>query len=625
MVSSIPMLLVLTAAAFVALGYEWSWRLWREAGPFERTTYASALGIALWIASIWMLSFAHLLTQPMVIGRTAVAAVVAYWLWQGRWAARPPATGVPPIAVIILCAVPVALWLLFILYRGAVLPPVSHDALAYHLPKAILFARAHSYEFLADLNPRIRNIPANYELLLADTIVASGKDAVTEWISSLFWILFAVASAALAERWWRLPSSAVVAGLFAAGIPVALLHSGAHKNDLMVAFFIVAALVGAGRWIARRDAASLVVAIVAFAAAIGTKPQAAAVALCVAPFVLWKMPLRQIFVFGLLAVVAIFLLGGAVYVYNFRHEHEVIGVGDVREASTVIAYGDWRNLWQAPYVLLAAPFAKNPRELPVPWEGHPWFWRRYEVFFSHLGVLFPVCTLLAIVMMFLQRFDAERRAITIAAAGAFVLLLPVVFTPHGMFAISLPRYALFLVPVVFAWAVGSMERLALPLAAIGAAVFCWYAVDNAKNDTFAPIEYVRWIRQHHGNRSIPFDPYRAASVADRRAGPRETIALDAAFGAWIYPAFGADLRRPVRFIQGDRIPDDARWIAIDRGYASIWEHPDFKDLSQARQFLVRGIPKPEDLRLLNALRADRRFESVFYNPKTNQAVFRRIQ
>ena len=74
-----------------------------------------------------------------------------------------------------------------------------------------------------------------------------------------------------------------------------------------------------------------------------------------------------------------------------------------------------------------------------------------------------------------------------------------------------------------------------------------------------------------------------------------------------------------------RISDDAKWVVVDRSYSSIWEHPEFQDLSQARQFLVRGRLKPEELRVLKALRADPRFELVFYNPVTNQAVFRRIQ
>ena len=623
------MVLVLTAVAFLALGREVSWRLWREGlGLFERATYASAMGTAAWLGSIWILALTGLMTGPLLILRTVVVALAAVILWMRR-DLRAWALDRASIAIVAVAAIPFVLWLAFILYRGAILPPVSHDALAYHLPKAVLFARAGGYEFLADLHPRIRNIPANYELLLADAILSTGTDALTEWISTLFYVLFVIAAAALAERWWRGRTAAILAGLFAAGIPVVLLHSGAHKNDLTTAFFIVAALVASGRWIESRDSAAMSLAIVSFAAAIGTKPQAAAVAACLAPFVVWKTPPRQIAKFILLTVVAFLLLGGAVFVYNFANERDVIGVGSPDKRSTVIAYGDWRNLWQAPYVLLAAPFSGNPRELPVPWEAQPWFWRRYEMYFSHLGILFAIAAIAAPFCALRFRGSRERMAITIAALGGFILILPVNFPPHGMFAISLPRYALFIVPVIFAWIVGPLERWAVPLAVAGAASLVWYAFDVARNDTFAPLAYVRWIREHPGNRSVPFDPHRAASVADRRAAPDDKIAIDAAFGTWIYPAFGAGLTRPVEFIppgQGPpRISDDAKWVVVDRSYSSIWEHPEFQDLSQARQFLVRGRLKPEELRVLKALRADPRFELVFYNPVTNQAVFRRIQ
>ncbi len=618
------MLIVVTLAAFLWLGRELSIRWWPgEIGPFERACYAAAIGMVAWLGSIWILAIAHVMTMPVLLTRTAIVILISLRL---GWTRPEPQTR---DAVAWIASIPFILWLSFTLYRGAILPPVSHDALAYHLPKAVLFARAGGYEYLSDLDARIRNIPANYELLLTDAIVADGGDRWTEWLSTLFYVLFTIAAAALAERWWRSRRAANLAALFTGGVPVVLLHSGAHKNDLMVSFFIVAALVACGRWIEKREPASLMLAIAAFAAAIGTKPHAAAVAACAAPFVIWKMPLRQIVRFAVVAIVAVLLLGGAVYVYNLTNERDVIGVGEIGKASTVIAWGDWANLWQGPYVLLAAPFARNPRELTVPWEERPWFWRRYEIFFSHLGILFSTAAIAAVVMMLRHRGHRERLFITIAVFGAFALLLPVVFLPHGMFAISLPRYALFIVPVIFAWLVGPLERFAVPLAVAGAISFTWYAVDNARNDAFAPFAYLQFLHEHPGNRSIPFDPNRAASIADRRAGPYDKIAIDAAFGTWIYPAFGAGLTRPVEFIppgEGPpRISDDSKWVIVDRGYSSIWEHPGFRDLSQARQFLVRGRPKAEELRVLNAMRADRRFELVFYNPVTNQAVFRRIQ
>ena len=622
------MLLVLTAFAFLFLGRELALRWWRDQplGFYEAATYSAVIGVCLWLSSLWVLALLHLMTEPVLLVRSAVALLAAGYLALTRPSATLSRTRERALLLFILA------WVVFILWRGWLLPPVSHDALAYHLPKAVLFARAHGYEPLSYLDARIRNIPASYEMLLAENIVLQHRDTITEWISTLFYVLFVIASAAIAERWWK--SRATIVALFAAGVPVALLHSGAHKNDLMTAFFIVAALVACGRYISERDGKALLVGVAAFAAAVGTKPQAAAVALCVAPFLVWvpasagthKKNLALAALFG---VACFLLLGGVVYVSNFVHGRGVIGVDKQIQRETVIAYGDWPNLWQGPYVLLAGPFAPNARELPVPWEERPWFWRRYELFFSHLGIPVALCAIAMPFGMFALRKKAPKEAffITAATLAAFFIMLPVNFQPHGMFSISLPRYALFIVPIVLSWTVVALPARAAAVVAVIA--LAAYAIDTARNDAFAPWAFVEFVRAHPNTRQVPFDAFRAAEVADRKAGPRDRIAIDAAFGTWIHPAFGAELSRPVDFIpQGEGPPlirNDADWVVIDRGWKILWEHPQFRDLSQARNFLVRGKPAAEDTRVLRYLRGDSRFRLVFYNPVWNQAVFQRIR
>jgi hypothetical protein len=226
----------------------------------------------------------------------------------------------------------------------------------------------------------------------------------------------------------------------------------------------------------------------------------------------------------------------------------------------------------------------------------------------------------------------ERVALSVAAIGAFVVMLPVVFRPHGMFAISLPRYALFLAPIVFSWAAPLLARLrivgsvALVLAAF---VFSAYAIDCAINDRFAPLDFALWARQHPDTRIVPFDPDRAASVADRMAGPKDKIALDAGYSSWIHPAFGARLTRPVFFIPPGEgppvIPEDAQWVVIDRGWGIIWEAPGLEDLSQAERLLLRGQPTADELRVRRFLMRDPRFKLVYVRLGTNQLVFRRVR
>ncbi|HVS32429.1 MAG TPA: hypothetical protein VMS98_13375 [Thermoanaerobaculia bacterium] len=614
------MLIVLTALAFLFLGRELSLRWWRdEPLPFyERATCAAVIGLTIWLASLWALALLHLMTRWALLGRTAVVLIIAIVLFARRRRVAMPADWREK--ALWLVVVP---WVIFMAWRGWLLPPVNHDALAYHLPKAVLFERAAGWDRLGYLDARIASIPANYEMLLAESVAIDRRDTLTEWFSTLFYVLFAFAAGAIAERWWK--SRATLAAVFAAGVPVALLHSGTHKNDLMTAFFIIAGLVAAGRFVTTSDRRALLLTVFAFAAAVGTKPQAALVAVCVAPVILWRAEKRQVGVALVAGVAAFLLLGGAVYVSNLVTAAQPAG-------ADVIQYGDWANLWQAPYVLLAGPFAPSAYELPVPWESRPWFWRRYEVFFSHLGIPFALCAIAAPFAAFAlrRRATSEAAVITIAALAAFAIMLPVKFEPHGLYAISLPRYALFIVPVVFGWTIAVLPpRAARAAAGLAVISFCAYAVDVARNDVFAPLAYVQWAHEHRGTRVVPFDPYRAASVADRRAGPRDRIAIDAAFGSWIHPAFGAQLSRPVDFIPpGDGPPlirEDADWVIIDRAWDMIWEHPDFRDLSQARDFLVRGSTAPADERTMRYLRDDSRFRLVFYNPKTYQAVFQRVR
>jgi hypothetical protein len=637
------MVLLVTAIALVVIGLELTETAWpRKAehapGVLERLTYACATGAALWIASTWVLALTKCLTEWILIARAGLLALAAIVLvmrrmrgsivWRGRLDRN--------VVLAFVAVVPILVWSETMLWRGAIVPPLSHDALSYHLPKAVFFSRAHGFEYLKDLDPRQRNIPANYELILAEMVVTQHRDTYTEWPSVAFYLLFVLASGALAEQWTQKNLAAgLCAMVFAGATPVALLHSGAHKNDLLLAFTMVAGLVCAGRWLANKELAALRLLIAMLALGMGTKPQAATLAVCLMPFVLAPLlrplRLRPLLTHSVFAVFAFVFLGGAVYLINYSHERSMMGT--TPDAESVVTYGDWRNLWEGPYILLAAPFATSDTALSVPWEQEPYFWRKHEIFFSHLGIPFAICVLLLPVGIWVQRRSgiSTRVQVSLAVLASFALMMPVVFRPHGMYAISLPRYVLFVIPVVFAWTLG-------PLAAAGRAWACgvWvvgviclslYGVDTLVNDRFAPLDYVLWARQHPGTRHIPFDSSRAASAVDRLAGPHDKIAFDATYASWIQPAFGADLTRPVVYIpEGSGppvIPEDVKWVVIDRSWNIIWGGTGMKTLTEY-QLLGRGQPTAQDLRVRRALLKDRRWRLVYWKAGLNQLVFERV-
>jgi hypothetical protein len=630
----VDVVVILTAAVFIFLGDEISQRIRRgettPSMPLERVCSAALLSLAVWIGSIWILALTHLLYREALIARTLCAFIILIFLRATRTRASRRLS-LPPV---VFALAPIGLWILFAMWRGAVLPPLSHDALSYHLPKAVLFARAHAYIYLDQIHVIARKLPPNYELMLSDVILTTGSDRVTEWLSTLHYIFFIIAGTSLVQRWWGSnPRRDVIVALLIAQVPVTLLQSSAHKNDLLLAFLVISALMWGARFTATGETSAALLMILAMAMAVGTKPQAGFIAIALVPCVLWRLwrqrAGRRMVALVAVSVAALALLGGASYVIDLQHELRATHAAG--HALTTFQFNDFANLWQAPYVLIAAPFSRDDLSLYVPWQDHRWFWRRDEIYFSHLGVAFSFAALalpFAIVMLWRER-SVERVVGSCVALVAFVAMLPVVTIPHGLYTISLPRYCLFIVPVVFGWSVEwavRRERVARIALAVSVALFVIYAADSAVNDSFAPLRFVIWASENPGTRVVPFLPNRAACVADRIAGPHDKIAIDAGYSSWIYPAFGRDLTRPVQLLSGEgplMIDSDARWVVIDRGYEAAWNKPAFRDLAQVSRLPAPGVLSPEGQTLLHQALALPGFRPVYVNARAGQAVLRR--
>jgi len=646
--------------ALAVLGVAAAAALWRrldgdaalqDTTPLELCAAGAILGFSFWIAVNWALALMHLLTRTALFtaALTVVAAALIIVAIRLRSSALPRLP--MPSSVWLLALVPIGAWLLYVLWRGAVLPPDSHDALAYHLPKAVFMARAHGYGYFAAPDPRIPTFPANYELLLSDLLLMTHGDRITEWIAAVTWILFLLAAAAVFERWWGRGVHVAVAILVTASTPVLLLHSGADKNDLMTCGFAVAALLWAGRWVVRGGSMPWVLLILALVCGAGTKPQQAAILIGIAPFLLVALVrfirMRAVgwkWIGGTVAlcVVAFTLCGGAAYVVDAIHNHGSIAPAQVNglQNSGAAMYGDWNNLWQFPYLLLTEPFSTDPLTVWVPWRHERWYWPKYELYFSNYGVLFTILVCALPLCIWRYRTAAapavrhERLVFGIGAAIAFLLILPVVFRPLGFFFGS-GRYTVFVIPAVIGWTVApAVRRLrqvrprAVVLLTAGLALlFVLTAADLAVNDRFSPFQYAVLASRKPNTRWIWFSNWRAATVIDQVAGPNDTIAVDGGFDTWLYPAMGAHQTRPIVFIPHGpgavRIPPQAQWVMIDRAWHRLWGHPEFTDFGRLRTYLARGRPTADDVRVFEALLHDPRYELVYYNSRFVQAVFRR--
>ena len=226
--------------AVVAVGWAICERLWirfdSEAAldattSLERISAAAAAGAMLWFAINWLLALTHALTQA-TLSFAAIMFVIAALLMVARGVRLPK-----PDRFALVACVPIALWIVYVLWRGMVLPPDNHDVLAYHLPKAVFIAQSHGYGYFVTGDPRVTVLPANYELLLSDILILTGTDHITEWLGTVFYILFLIATGAAIERWFgRGPhvAASVIATSTANRLRGGLSHSDRRIEGLIV-------------------------------------------------------------------------------------------------------------------------------------------------------------------------------------------------------------------------------------------------------------------------------------------------------------------------------------------------------------------------------------------------------
>ena len=568
----------------------------------ERVVASAIIGIASWLAVLWLLAISHQLTRRNLIAAVVPFAVVALWELHrvrlprvSRWTAA--------------AALPIALWVVFILWRSTVVPPQNHDAMTYHLPKAILMLQAQGFERFASHDSRLVAFPCNYELLVTSVLVLHGSDQLTEWVGTAFYLLFLGCTAMVAERWWGRGPHVAAGVLAAAGMPLLLLHSGADKNDVMVGALACAAVFWTARWCTERSASALVLATLSGILTVGTKLTAVGIGPALAPFVIAAIVrrpprMRHAAAAAAFAAVAFLLLGGWVFVSNATAPATAGTGNDVTGGVVELA---WENLWILPRSLVTASLGLGA---VVPWPKH-------DLINSHFGLLFGLSALFLPVALWRYRGEAdaalrrERLVATAASALSVAIVLP--FVPHMSFAAT-ARYAVMLVPYVLGWSVPRLLRDVTPRIARGAfagllVIFALEAVDIGMHDTFVSPAYLRWAAAHPGARRPSQAVPRAATVADELAGPNDTVAFHSGLDGWLYPLYGRGFTRRVRHLSTgagiEDVPRDAQWLVIDRA-PSPW-HP----LSE------------EDVRLMNAALASGQFRRVYYDRLRNQAVLRR--
>jgi hypothetical protein len=648
-----------------------------ETGPLEVVAAWAIVTLFLWTSVNWVLAPLRGIRPAALLSFAALAAATGVptlrrelspggGIRRGVRALFGPGMG--PWSWLLVLA-PLSCWLVFAAWRGSFTPIMNHDALSYHLPRAVDIARSSTWRYLPVQDYRLASFPSSYEMLLADVILLSGDDQATSLVGILTYGAGIAMAAAMGERRWGTGTLAWFTALVWAGTPLALLHSVGHKNDLLFFVETAGAAMWGARWAARGGVFPLWLATVSTALAVGAKifgfALLPAALVSLGPFGLWargRAALRKprALVGWIAAVLALLVLGGlAPYVADAVHLHDPpfpLFPGDpaAYRLNMVPHYGAWGNIPKFFASMLMAPFSWSSRVLWMPWLDAYSFWPRYEIYFSNYGALVAVFAMLIPCVLVTSRTSPfgevkrrEARAATAFLLTVTALTLPVSYHVEGYFN-GMGRYLLFL-PILAVewgparWIVAQAAKVAgdvrdgvmldrigarlgrVPLF-VAAAFFAYSAVDNALHDSFAPYPYLRSLREYP-RRDLAFKDLHASQKLDQRAGPGDRVLVDGGFGAWIHPAFGAKLTRPLEYlspVESERAGqiERADWVLVDHYFGVVWGGEKLTDMSKAG-YIDTGDADPRELVFAERMLQDPRFEIAYEEARRHQIVLHR--
>jgi hypothetical protein len=656
----------------------WLWSLDSDAdaggapGLLEGLASAILVTTSLWVATNWALAPLHAIHPPLLLAASiALALASAVFLRrQARASGAAYATltrvASSPSGLTVLSAIaivlPMALWIAFVAWRSTITLGLNYDGLSYHLPRAVDIVQTGTWRYLPVEDFRLAWFPANYEMMLADVLAFTGSDALTPLVSIWQYVAGVAVCAAWGERRWGSGARAWIGALAWASTPLALLHSGHVKNDVLTMVCTVSVALWGARWVTRGGTAPFVLALVAAAMGVGTKPTggfaAPAIFVAFVPFGLFRQlratlpSAKQVAAFVAGSAALLCLLGIAPFAAHLAHPHVATDLGmtpaEMARTNITPSYSGWNNLWRFPILAWLRAFDGSTHLVYAPWAHAGWYWPKYELYFADFGAMVSCLALLLPVAAAFALASRRRPTAAISSArehaaaslflvATFVTTLMMQYRIDGAFN-SFGRYVLFVPLLVVDWGLLPLiDRLRTSRARVVTAVviaaqasfFVFEGFAIGEHDEFASGNYLRSLLLPPERRLVQsgFFP-RAAQVLDGAAGPHDRVLIDGDFGAWIYPAYGRDRTRAVEVapLQAEaraRAVDRADWVAIDRFWAICWGADSFLDMGHPLSFET-GKPTPREVEFYVQMTDDPRFVVFFADYKHGQVVFRRV-
>jgi 4-amino-4-deoxy-L-arabinose transferase-like glycosyltransferase len=265
-------------AALVALGVIGA-LIALACGAVTPTGFALATfvtGYATLVLATYLLSLLDAVTR----GGMAVALVIALavagmiWIRAGRRRPRSVQPGLRELRQALrdpVLAIGAAATLAAAGYSLALLlftPQNEGDALAYHLPRAMLWRQQHAVGYVGDvIETRLNVNPPNAEIGTLLTMVFSGVDRYVGLVQYVAYVVATVGVYAIARRVGFTRRQSLFGAFVFALFPVVAMQASGALNDLVVASFLVCAAVFV---LSPRDA-DLWLAALALGLALGTK------------------------------------------------------------------------------------------------------------------------------------------------------------------------------------------------------------------------------------------------------------------------------------------------------------------------------------------------------------------
>jgi 4-amino-4-deoxy-L-arabinose transferase-like glycosyltransferase len=222
----------------------WAALLWRRGQGLRESLAAAAIDGAVWLViGVELLSLAESISRPTLVVWWSIPAVVLVAAHRscprGRWRglALPP-TGVPE-RVLALSILALLLWAFV---QAVLAPPNTIDALTYHLPRQVFWSQQHSVSHYPTNILRQLTMPPLAEFTGLNLLELSGGDRLhnlLQWSAmagTLMLISMLVRDLGGGIR------AQLLGALFFLTAPSAFVQASSCKNDLVVAFWLAAAL-----------------------------------------------------------------------------------------------------------------------------------------------------------------------------------------------------------------------------------------------------------------------------------------------------------------------------------------------------------------------------------------------